>query len=92
MRVLRIVAELTATILPAQDAVDLSVVHRIKAEAFKKGKSVETLAMLTDRYGARLTASPEYDAAAEWIMSQLNGWGLANVHSEKWGPVAPAWL
>ena len=92
MKTLRVAtALLSAGLLSAQEPVDLTVVHRIKAEAFKKGKSVETLSMLTDRYGPRLTASPEYDAAAEWIMSQLNGWGLSNVHTEKWGPFARSW-
>jgi carboxypeptidase Q len=75
----------------AQDAPDLNVVHRIKEESFRKGKVVETLSMLTDRYGPRLTASPEYDAAAEWLLTRLREWGLVNPHLEKWGPFGRSW-
>lgn len=77
--------------LMAQDSADLGVIHRIKNEAFKKGKTADYLQSLTDRYGPRLTASPEYDAAAEWIMTQAKEWGLANVHTEKWGPFGRSW-
>lgn len=75
----------------AQDAADLNVVHRIKNEAFQKGKVADHLQSLTDRYGPRLTASPEYDASAEWIMARAREWGLANIHVEKWGPFGRAW-
>jgi hypothetical protein len=75
----------------AQEAVDLNVIHRIKNEAFKKGQVAKHLQMLTDRYGPRLTASPEYDAAAEWVMTRAKEWGLSNVHTEKWGPFARSW-
>jgi hypothetical protein len=79
------------SLLPCQDTADLAVVHRIKHEAFKKGKSVDILQSLTDRYGPRLTGSPEYDAAAEWVATQLKSWGLANVQLEKWGPFGRSW-
>lgn len=75
----------------AQDSADLNVIHRIKAEAFRKGKVVETLAALTDRYGPRLTASPEYDAAAEWALTQFKQYGLTNAQLENWGPFGRAW-
>src|SRR4051812_28153324 len=60
-----------ACTLVAQESVDLNVIYRIKNEAFKKGKVADHLQMLTDRYGPRLTASPEYDAAAEWITTRF---------------------
>ena len=80
-----------AAICRAQDTADLSIVHTIKAEAFQKGKVTSHLAALTDRYGPRLTASPEFDTAAAWIMGQAKEWGLANVHGEKWGPFGRSW-
>ena len=80
-----------AVFVYAQESADLEVIHRIKNEAFKKGKVAENLQMLTDRYGPRLTASPEYDAAAEWISTRFREWGLANVHLEKWGPFGRSW-
>lgn len=75
----------------AQDAADLNVIHRIKNEAFAKGKVADHIQTLTDRYGPRLTASPEYDAAAEWIMARTREWGLSNIHTERWGPFGRAW-
>jgi carboxypeptidase Q len=80
-----------AVAVSAQDAADLNVVHRIKVEALKKGQTAAHLRMLSDRYGPRLTASPEYDAAAEWVMTKAREWGLANVGAEKWGPFGRAW-
>jgi carboxypeptidase Q len=39
---------------------------------------------LTDRYGPRLTNSPQYFAAGKWAEGQLKEWGLSNVHLEPW--------
>ena len=41
-----------------KDAVDLAVVQRIKTEAFDHSQVMDTLSLLTDRYGPRLTGSP----------------------------------
>jgi len=52
---------------------------------------------LTDRYGPRLTNSPQFRAAGEWATGQLKEWGLSNVHLEKWattggrGGAIPGW-
>jgi hypothetical protein len=80
-----------ALVLCGQETVDLNVVHRIKTEAFKKSKVMDHLATLTDRFGPRLTASKEYDAAAEWTVAQLREWGLQNARVEQWGPFGRAW-
>jgi len=39
---------------------------------------------LTDRYGPRLTNSPQFRAAGDWAVSYLKELGLSNVHLEKW--------
>ncbi len=70
---------------------DLTVVHRIKAEAAKRGDVVRHLEALTDQYGPRLTASPEFDRAAGWALGRLREWGLSNPHLEKWGPFGRSW-
>lgn len=75
----------------AADDSNLEVVNRIKTEAFDNSKVMDHLAFLTDRYGPRLTASPEFQQAADWAMSQLKEYGLANVHAEKWGPFGRSW-
>jgi len=68
----------------SDDAVDLSVVHRIKAEAFENSKVMDHEFYLTDVHGPRLTNSPNYRAAGEWVMKRLREYGLTNVHEEPW--------
>ena len=79
--------------LPAlsQEHVDLGIVDRVKAEAFERSKVMETLRNLTDVHGPRLTGSPGFEDAARWAMGELKGYGLENVHLEKWGPFGRAW-
>ena len=75
----------------AADSVDLAAVNRIKAEAFDHSKVMDTLELLTDRYGPRLTASPEFKEAADWAAEQLKSYGLENVHLERWGNFGRSW-
>src|SRR5579871_2062381 len=82
-----------AFVIPAlaADSVDLGVVHQIKDEAFERSEVMSTLENLTDRYGPRLTASPEFMEAAQWALKRLSEWGLENAHFEKWGPFGRSW-
>jgi hypothetical protein len=75
----------------AGESVDLSVVHRIRTEAFENSKVMETLELMTDRYGPRLTGSPEFKEAADWALKRLQEYGLQNGHLEKWGPFGRSW-
>ena len=75
----------------AQDKPDLSVIDRIKTEAFDRSKIMDTLYQITEARGPRLTASPQFDNAAAWTVSQLREYGLQNVHLEKWGPFGRSW-
>ncbi|HEV8145701.1 MAG TPA: M28 family peptidase [Bryobacteraceae bacterium] len=56
-----------------------------------------TMYNLTDRYGPRLTNSPQFRRAGDWAVGQLKEWGLANVKLEKWptaggrGGAIPSW-
>src|SRR5262249_46887101 len=70
---------------------DYTLIHQIKDEAFEHSKVMDHLRYLTDRYGPRLTASPEFDEAADWVVARLKSWGLANVHKESWGPFGRSW-
>ena len=75
----------------AEEPVDLSIVHRIKTEAFRHSKVMDHLFQITDRHGPRLTASPNYDEAASWVVQQLKDYGIQSVHLEKWGPFGRRW-
>jgi len=90
MRFVLAVSLFLATVA-AQEPPDLSVVNQIKAEAFQNSKVMEHLEYLTDLYGPRLTASPEFKQAAEWALKRLESYGLANGHLEKWGPFGRSW-
>lgn len=71
--------------------VDLSVVHRIKAEAFQNSKVMDYVFYLTDVHGPRLAGSPAYRAAAEWVVRMAKEMGLENPRLEKWGSLGRSW-
>jgi carboxypeptidase Q len=74
------------------EKVDLSIVNRIKKEAFgPNSKVMETAFYLTDVHGPRLTGSPQIKSAAEWTTKTLNGWGMSNTKMETWGPFGRGW-
>ncbi len=85
---------LALCLLPAawgQDKLDLGIVARIKTEAYDHSKVMDHLSWLSDVYGPRLTASPEFFQAAEWAAGRMREIGLANVHLEPWGPFGRSW-
>ncbi len=84
------VALLISTPLIADEAVDLDVVHRIRQEALQNSKVMEHLFYLTDVSGPRLTNSPGFFSAADWVVKQLGEWGIS-AHQEKWGPFGRGW-
>jgi carboxypeptidase Q len=81
------------SLLPAfgDDAVNLQIIHRIKAEAFGNSKVMDHLFYLTDANGSRLTGSPGWDRAASWAMSELKKFGADHIHLEPWGPFEKSW-
>ena len=94
------------------EKIDLNAIHKLKAAegigaggGFGRGggggrggsQVMTTMYYLTDRYGPRLTNSPQFRAAGDWAVGQLKEWGMSNVHLEKWstaggrgGPI-PSW-
>jgi len=88
------VVAVLGSVAPAQqnkDRVDLSVVQRIKTEAFDHSQVMNTLSMITDRYGPRLTGSVEAQEAADWTVERLKSYGIHSVHLEPWGPFGRNW-
>ena len=73
------------------DAPDLAVIHQIKAEAFQNSKVMDHEFYLSEVYGPRLTNSPGYQAAGDWVVKRLKEYGLTNVHEEPWGPFGRSW-
>lgn len=79
------------SLLPAQERVDLNMMHKIKTEAFNNSRVMETMHQLTDRYGPRLTNSKQFREAGNWAVKQLTDWRMSNVKLEKWAAGFPGW-
>ncbi|HNY39449.1 MAG TPA: M20/M25/M40 family metallo-hydrolase [Bryobacteraceae bacterium] len=75
----------------AQERVDLDTIYKIKQEAIQNSKVMDHLFYLTEVNGQRLTGSPGYKKAAEWVVKQLQDMGLKNARLEKWGPFGRTW-
>jgi hypothetical protein len=80
--VLCIASFLAITSIRAEEPVDLDMVNKIRDEGFHRSEVMESLRVLTDEIGPRLTASPGMRAASKWTVDTLQAWGLANVHLE----------
>jgi hypothetical protein len=85
------IAVALTSVLLADDRPDLSIVNRIKTEAFENSKVMDAAFYLTDVYGPRLTNTPEYNMAAEWVANRLKEYGVSNVALEKYGPFGRGW-
>jgi len=83
-------AAVISTPLVAEEQVDLGVVHKIRAEALQSSQVMEHLFYLTDVSGSRLTNSPGFFNAADWVVKRLGEWGIS-AHQEKWGPYGRGW-
>jgi carboxypeptidase Q len=75
----------------AQEKIDHEVYARIRAEALERSQVMQTLHVLTDVHGPRLTGSPSLKAASDWIVKQSTDWGLKNAHLEPWDFGRPGW-
>ena len=91
LRAIALLAAFPALSAFAQESVDLAVIHRIKAEAFENSKVMEHVFYLTDVNGPRLTNSPGFKSAGDWVVKRLTEYGLTNVREESWGPFGRGW-
>jgi hypothetical protein len=80
---------LTAAVF-AQETVDLNVVHRIRQEALQNSQVMDHLFWLSDVHGPRLTNSPGFFAAADWVVKRLAESGI-RARQEEWGPYTRGW-
>ena len=65
---------------------------RIRKEEAEHSRVMYVEHMLTDRYGPRVTGTPNHEAAAKWVAKQLTEWGFKNAHLEPWEFNHPGWL
>lgn len=77
--------------LQAQEVIDEKAVEAIRKHGLEESQVMEIASWITDVYGPRLTGSPMLDRATEWAKSQLEGWGMSNVHLHEWGPFGRGW-
>ncbi len=65
------------------EPVDSAAYAKIRDEGLNRSQIMDTMFWLTDRYGPRLMGSPEFEEAGDWAVKQLQSWGVANVHKER---------
>ena len=85
------VAVVAVATVAAEERIDHPVYWKIRQEAISNSKILQTLHMLTDVYGPRLTGSPNLKAAGEWAVEQMHSWGMKNGHLEPWDWGKPGW-
>src|SRR5581483_9227636 len=76
----------------AQERVDADVYWNIRREATEHSQIMRTLHVLTDRYGPRLTGSPNLHDAQEWLVKETTAWVMKNAHLEPWSFGHPGWV
>ncbi|MGA8026150.1 MAG: M20/M25/M40 family metallo-hydrolase [Bryobacteraceae bacterium] len=79
-----------ALTLAAEEKVDLYSIQRVRAEERAHSKVMDTLFYLADVNGPRLTNTPNYFTAADWVVKQMRDLGLS-AKTEKWGPFGQSW-
>ena len=82
--VLLLTTALIAGPIAQSEKLDYAVIGQILDEGLNRSRIMDTLFWLTDRYGPRLTGSPQIRAASDWAMRTMTEWGLSNVHREEW--------
>lgn len=89
-----LVLSLTVTAIGAQvlpEKIDLGAINKIKEEESKHSQVMEMVGYLTDVTGPRLTGSPNLKVAQQYAMDRMREWGIANPHTEAWGPFGRGW-
>ena len=71
--------------------VDTATISKITAEESEHSQILYLGSHITDHTGPRLTWSPGFDHAADWVISEFKKWGLQNVHKEYWDPKGKSW-
>ncbi len=70
--------------LISEEKIDSETNWRIRREGTENSRIMGLIQHLTDRYGPRLTGSPNFKAACDWALRQMTQWGMQNGNLEKW--------
>jgi carboxypeptidase Q len=81
-----------ACVLLAQEKVDQATIAKIRSEEMEHSQIMRIEHMLTDRYGPRVTGTPNHEAAAKWAVAEMTKWGMKNGHLEAWDYGRAGWL
>jgi hypothetical protein len=79
-------------LLLAQETVDQVTVSKIRSEEMEHSQVMRIEHMITDRYGPRVTGSPNHEAAVKWAVAEFTRFGLKNVHTEPWDYGRAGWM
>jgi hypothetical protein len=79
------------TAVGGAEEVDLSVVSRIKDQAFNHSQVMDYVHYLADVNGPRLAASPSYQRAAQWAVETLKEDGIESARLEEFGVFGRSW-
>src|SRR5215472_15340908 len=69
-----------------------SSIAKIRLEALGHSQVMQMMHVLYDRYGPRVTGTPNHQRAARWAVDQMSRWGLQNGHLEPWNFGHAGWL
>jgi carboxypeptidase Q len=73
---------LFVTSCAAQSSKDFVDAHNQIVASILNGRSMDTLWMLSDGFGGRLSGSPAYQRSAEWAAGKFRSYGIQNVRLE----------
>ena len=74
-----------------KEKADATAIAKIREEGLNRSKVMDYAFYLTDVNGPRLTASPGYMTAANWVKTELTKMGVQNARLEAWGSFGTGW-
>jgi carboxypeptidase Q len=80
-----------AVVSAQPEMIDTAMVNRIREEGLMHSQIPVIAHQITDVAGSRLTNSPGFHRAADWIVQTLKAWGLSGAQAEPWGPFGYGW-
>ena len=78
-------------VVAAQETVDMQMMKKIRDEEKNNSQITMIAHNITDVCGSRLTNSPGYNRAVDWVTDICKKWGLQNAGREAWGQFGKGW-